>query len=284
MKYRLISILLLGFSCVGWGRSPPTPREQVEASMLVTGTLVVAREGSVASYTLDHPEKLPAAVVQLAQNVVPRWRFQPVVLHGQLVRAKSTMTLRVVARHSDATHFVVAIRGETFGSRDESKNLAASRDRSIHYPRDAVDAGVSGTVYLLVRVDRQGEVDKVAAEQVNLHVMGTPRELAPWRRMLASSAIRAARHWRFNFSTQPLSGRMDHWVARIPVKFTLNTYNGPLRPIVYGHWNPYMPGPHESVPWAPQGKLQDSSADAISDGSIAIVGRGLHLLTPLGSS
>jgi hypothetical protein len=284
MKHWLIGILLVGLSGVALGRSPLTPRERVEASMLVTGTLVVAPDGSVASYTLDHPEKLPAPVAQLAKQAVPYWRFQPVLLQGQPVRAKSTMTLRVVARHSDATHFVVAIRGATFGSSSQAKKLAYRKRMPPYYPRQAVQARVSGTVYLLVRVDVQGHVDDVAAEQVNLYVMGSEHQLEPWRRMLAQVSIRAAHHWEFNPAYAPSSMHDGHWIARIPVRFNLNGEYGPLRPVVYGRWNAYMPGPHEQVPWAPQDKLKGSNADAISDGSIAILGQGLRLLTPLGSS
>ena len=50
-------------------------RKQVEASMLVTGELVVAPDGTVKSYTLDRADKLPPEVRELLAKVVPGWEL-----------------------------------------------------------------------------------------------------------------------------------------------------------------------------------------------------------------
>ena len=44
---------------------PREVRKQTEASMLVTGTIVIEPDGHVRSYQVDQPEKLPTAATGL---------------------------------------------------------------------------------------------------------------------------------------------------------------------------------------------------------------------------
>ena len=59
---RLLLLLLLGGWLAGTAQADGqrSAAAQAEASMLVTATIVVATDGSVSGYAVDHPEKLPA--------------------------------------------------------------------------------------------------------------------------------------------------------------------------------------------------------------------------------
>jgi hypothetical protein len=265
-------------------------RKSVQAAMLVSGTISVASDGSVAQYTLDHPEELPPAVTRLLAQAVPAWRFKPVVMDGKPVIANAPMNLRVVAKSLGDGNYSVSVAGAWFGSHTSDHSEASeetitykSRVQPV-YPSAASESGVSGTVYVLLKVGRDGKVADAAAEQVDLRVIASDSQLAEWRRVLANTALRALKQDTFNPPKVGNDVNRSYWVARIPVDFSLV---GPAAPAavqgeVYGQWRPYLPGPVQTPTWA-SGHALPGSADAVPEGGAMLTDTSLNLLTPLGS-
>jgi hypothetical protein len=268
---------------------PAAVRKRVELSMLATGSIVVAPDGSVRSFELDQPEKLPQPVVELVQHAVPDWRFQPVLLDGKPVAAKAKMAVRFVATPSDKDNYQLRIIGASFGdSNEKSSDQIAFKDRSAPvYPRDAVMAHAAGTVILVIRVGRDGLVADASAEQVNMTSIGSDSELRVWRKVLASACLSQARTWTFAPPTTGPHASNDFWVVRVPITFNLNE-GGRSKKEVYGQWLAYVPGPKEPVPWMEKLKTandgRNGATDALPDGGLNLVGSGLTLTTPLQSS
>ena len=96
---------------------PGAVRKQVEASMLVTGTIQIDTAGKVTTYALDQQDKLPAGVIDLIGQAVPHWTFQPVLIDGRAANVRTDMSIRVVARKIDADNYSVGIRSAGFGAR-----------------------------------------------------------------------------------------------------------------------------------------------------------------------
>jgi len=263
---------------------PGAVRRQVEASMVVTGTLVVAPDGSVGSYRLDRPERLPAPVVDLIGRNVPRWKFEPVVRDGKPVAAKARMSLRVVARpiEGDDQNYALSIRGTHFGDAAGSLGFKEHR-QGPHYPEMAARGHVEGTVYLLLKVDRQGKVVDAVAQQVNLAAIGSEHLLQAWREAFAKSALQAARTWTFNVSADGEDAETEFHYARVPVHYQLGE-RGQLAPDPYGRWEVYVPGPYQAVPWFDKEGMI-SGVDALPDDGLYDVGHpGPVLLTPPGGA
>ncbi|MFK2902808.1 hypothetical protein ISP17_02440 [Dyella ginsengisoli] len=183
--------------------------KRAEASMLVTGRIVVAPDGSVHGFTLDHADQLPAPVAHLIGSNVPRWRFQPVLKDGQPVMAQATMNLRVVATPQGGKDYTLAIRGVHFGSDGEAFGRERIKTVPPRYPPAAIRARVSGDVYLVLKIDPAGKVEDVMAEQVNLGIAGTDRQMKEMRSMLASR--RSARRATGPSSHSPRAPR--RWIA-----------------------------------------------------------------------
>ena len=286
MKRLLLRLLLCGLlagtALAAVARSTPTP---VEASMLVTGTIVVAPDGSVSSYAVDHPEKLPSAVISVIAKNAPHWTFKPVLLDGKPVTAKASMSLRIVATPLQQTGgYTVGIRGASFGQDAPGESISKDARIPPRYPERAVRDRVSGTVYLVVRVGRQGQIDDVAAEQVNLRTLGRPFEMERWRKELAEASVAAARRWTFH---PPVTGKHandPYWIARVPIAFNIRPMGSPPPEQPYGQWQSYVPGPHMLIPWLDQKQLAASSADAVPDGGIEPLGSGLQLTSGLKGS
>jgi hypothetical protein len=145
----------------------------------------------------------------------------------------------------------------------------------------AVESRVTGTVYLLLRVGRQGQVEDAATEQVNLGVYASDADMERFRNSLAKAALKATEQWTFNVPTTGKHVADDYWVARVPVNFSLSADR---KPDPYGQWQSYVPGPRQLVPWIEKSRLMAGDADATPTGGISQLEQGLHLTTPLGGA
>lgn len=188
------------------------------------------------------------------------------------------MHLRIVASKRDDGNYNVGIRSAYFG---RQTSFSRAQRMPPHYPHEAVVAGVSGTVYVLLRIDRQGHVNDAVAEQVNLNFAAGDADMERWRRVLAQATLRVARQWTFNPPATSETTGSEYNVAQIPVSFNLRRQDRPSHD-EYGHWKTYVPGPLQPVPWFDQGRMLSNSVDAIPDG-VYSVDQSLHLTTPLDS-
>ena len=174
------------------------------------------------------------------------------------------------------------MQSASFGTEAPGESITYISRLQPKYPRDASDNGVSGTVYLLLKVGRQGGVIDVAAEQVNLRVIGPPELMKRWRDELAKASLSAARKWTFKLPTSGAQVDFPYWYVRIPVNFSLSQSHS--RGETYGHWRGYVAGPREAIPWLDQAHLALGGADAVPDGGIEPLGSGLQLTSGLKGS
>lgn len=250
--------------------------DAVEASMLVTGTIEVDEAGRVERFELDERGKLPQPVDQLIASAVPAWRFEPTLLDGRAVAVRTPMRIRVAASKvpGDPDAFQLRVAGASFG--DAGGGVRPGKNAPPAYPKDVLYGGGQGTVYLLIKVARDGTAEEVAVEQVNLRVIAGERHLRHMRTAFARAATAAARGWTFIPPTEGEEADDESWVVRVPVDFRFNDTPEPG----YGEWSAYVPGPRTMPEWA----LDDTtagSADSFAGNGIYPVGGGLKLLTSL---
>ena len=250
-------------------------RKSVEASMLLQGTIDIDREGKVVDYDLKQAQALPDAMRAILDRRVRSWRFEPVLVEGKPVNARSPMRVRLVTQRA-GENFLLRIGGASFTTEE---SLSDGKLIPPTYPDFAVRAGVGGTVYLLLRVGREGKVVDAIAEQVNLSAVGTEPEMKRFRHELSRSAISATRRWRFKFPASGEDADEPFMSVRVPVDYV---YPGQKQEKP-GEWHAYVPGPRERAPWLSP-EPDDVSADAIAAWGIYPVGKGPRLLTPLEES
>ena len=224
-------------------------RAEVEMSMLVRGHVDIDREGRITAHELEQPDKLPDFVINMLAGALPTMRFEPVTVDGAPVLARAKMTLRLVAQ-PDGDQMLISIRSAHFG--DDGAIPDEERVRSVamsppRYPMDALRSGGKGTVYLLLKVGRDGSVEDVVVEQTNLRALGTARQMERVRTSLEQASIREARKWRY---APPVAGEeadAPHWALRVPVEY----YIDEEQPPAYGQWAAYHPGERAPRPaWA----------------------------------
>ena len=272
-----ICALVSGFAMA----TPAAADNQVEASMLVTGSIVIAPDGSVRSHALDHPEKLSPTIRAFIDKAVSAWKFVPVVVDGKPVAARTQMHLRLIADATEHGNYAVRVGGASFtgGAPGEHADKNTDHHMAPRYPPAAIRARVGANVYLVLKIGRQGQVLDAAAEQVNLTARGSVRQMKELRGLFAKASLAAAKRWTYDAAAHDFRAGEAYWVARVPVVFRLSTMGAvPVDP--YGQWQPYVRGPQEIVPWLDPAQLAAGSADTTPDGSVMPVGQGPQLASP----
>ncbi|GGD49353.1 outer membrane transport energization protein TonB [Pseudoxanthomonas indica] len=281
----VLGMAVLLASLAAWAGNASSQRKLVEMSMLVTGELVIAADGSVSELQVDQREKLPPGVLQLVDQAKTQWRFEPILVDGVARNVRSRMSLRVAAHRLESGDYSIGLRSAYFGKealaaqeKIDSQDTTTVRARKLTppaFPQSAGMVGGRGIVYLVVRVGSDGTVTDTAVEQVNLQVLGDDRTMKMLRKEFGNSALRTSKYWTFDVPTTGEMADDGAWAVRIPVSFQYPGYERPG----YGEWEAYVPGPRQSPPWAEN----DDAAEAMIAGGIYPVGQGLRLLTPLQS-
>ena len=279
-------LLLVGSFIALAGEGRQAVRKQIESSMLVAGMVDIGEDGSVSGYMIDRARDLPEGVVKIIDRNVSKWRFVPIRIDGKPVKAKTRMNLLLVAKKLDESNFAVSIRSASFGSEDTgsgagqaatSDTISAVKMAPPRYPDAAVQTGVQGTVYLALRIGRQGNVEDAIVEQVNLRVIGTETQMTRSRELLARATLEKARSWTFNAPKTGKEARLDFWSVRVPVDYTFDREPSSH----YGQWVAYVPGPRADIPWILEPIDASYSPDSLAAGTVYQIGSGPQLLTPL---
>lgn len=260
-------------------------RERIESSMVVRGDVSIEIDGSVSAVQLDKEDKLPVGVVKMVREAGLQWRFEPVIKDGVPVPALAPMSVRVIARKLDGERYEISLRGVNFArfDVDDPQNIARIEMKPPRYPEQAYRSGVSGSVYLLLKVGRDGKVQDAFAEQVNLTFLSRESDQRRARELLAKSAVAGARQWSFRVPTQGSEAAQPFWNVRVPVSYSLD--KGGAEGNEQGRWVSYVPGPRERAPWRDDSEQPGFSPDALADGSVNLVdNNGPRLLTPLQGS
>lgn len=254
-------------------------RKQAELSLTVTGTIDIDPAGDVVGYALDDQEKLPKGIVEMAARQAPHWKFEPVPLQANAY-SRSRMTLVFIARKLDGGRYEISTRSASFEnpSQQARVSLDPKSRRLPEYPFVAMrGAEVSGTVYLVLRYDREGAIVDLDVEQVNLRVIGSEAQMAQWRTALARASTDAAKHWRLLVPPGDIPEGERYGIGRAPVSFM---FEGE-RPARYGQWEAYIPGPRSVIPWWDSTTMAATPPEALAPGAFHGGTTGRRLLTPL---
>ncbi|MDV3515511.1 energy transducer TonB [Stenotrophomonas sp. C1657] len=260
-------------------------RRQAEASMTLSGVIDIGREGQVEGFQLDHREKVDAGVAGFVDKAVQSWRFEPTLVDGKPMPARTTVHLRLIAGNMEGNSMQVRVVDARFGklggsSAPSTDDVTAAKTRAPVYPPQAASIRGQGTVMLLVKVGRDGKVADVIAEQTNLTVVGPERTMNQLRDVLAKASVRSAREWTFNPPTTGEDKDRDFWTVRVPVNYFFDKQSER-----YGRWSAYIPGPRQQAPWKTGEETLAAGSDLLPEGGVYMVGRaqeGPRLLTPLG--
>jgi len=258
-------------------------REQAEASMVLTGEIDIGTDGRVEAFRLDKRAQVDETIVTFVESAVKTWRFAPVLVNGQAVRARTPATIRLGAKNNPDGTGLITLLAANFEKYDETStdNVTKVKMSPPVYPEDVFNARGRGDVLLLVQVGRDGKVQDVATEQVNLRVIANEANMRKMRDKLARVSMGAARKWTFKAPSTGDQKDEASWTIRVPVRFSFSD-----EVERYGRWDAYIPGPRQQAPWRrDKALIADASTDLLPAGGVFMAdatSKGPKLLTPLG--
>jgi len=149
-------------------------RATAEASMVLTGTIDVATDGSVSNLVLDQRERLTPTIAGFVDGTIRSWRFEPTVQDGRAVSVTAPIRVRLLGKPAADGTMEVRMTGVNFNvySAKDTDTVTRREMGPPSYPQQAFRNCVQGEVVLLIRVDRNGNAADVATEQVNLGSWG----------------------------------------------------------------------------------------------------------------
>ncbi|MDN5923840.1 MAG: energy transducer TonB [Xanthomonadales bacterium] len=261
----LIWVLPLAFALAppAVAATPDTP--QVEASMVVSGNVQIDPNGLVTGYVLDHAQAIPDVAKSIIAKTIRTWTFYPVLSDGKRVAGESRMHLRLLAKPLGDQNYAVSVKGTWFGKKQQTneQRVSAQHRRKPRYPMLARRSRAEGIVYLLIRVNRQGQAEKVAAEQVNLFQSGDSERMTRVRQAFAKASIDAAKSWTFIIPVKGPNVAKAHWDVRVPILYTFGHGANNPQKRAYGKWLAYVPGPRNIPAWDNAGHGPASSIDTL---------------------
>ncbi|GGJ96798.1 hypothetical protein [Luteimonas terricola] len=248
--------------------------KQLEGTMLLTGRIDVAADGSITSWSIDRQDEVSADVMAHIAHHVPLWQVLPATVDDQPVASSTRFSLRLVARPVDRSTFRFNIASVHIEEElEERARLKSRRFDPPTYPHRMLRMGATGTVYVLVQIDRSGAAIGSHVERVDLTVLAKDAQAVQIRRELGDAVMRAAQTWGYDVPTTGPDVRDDYYVVRVPVQFVIGDQTSR-----YGNWQVYLPGERTRAPWS---KRDDGGNDAAVPGRVMLAGSGMKLLSPL---
>ncbi|MBB4594563.1 hypothetical protein [Xanthomonas cannabis] len=284
--------MLLAMASVSGVQARPSAAQmqaQMEASMNVAGELTLTPDGTVTAVKLTDEATLPPVVRERVKQSIASWRFDPVKDDGSALPTQLPMNLLLVAKPGENNTYAVSIRSAHFGSQEQGAASVTAKDMPPPaYPEHAFREGATGVVYLLLKIGRDGKVEDLVAEQVNLTTLAPESKRPRWRKAFADVAIAKARGWTFVPPTQGAEADAPYWVMRVPVTFDIHPWpSNPVAAKQAKKWQSYLPGPRQPAPWHEQSSPSAASdtPDALpGSGLFSARGEGVRLVTPLQGS
>ncbi|MDR3385868.1 MAG: energy transducer TonB [Rudaea sp.] len=223
------------------------------------GEVQIAPDGHVSDYRLH--SKLVPEVEALVDKNVRGWRFEPVLVDGTPVIAKTALHIRLKAQPKDgADDYLVQIVDVSFGNPQQGID-----NRPPKYPDAAIRAGIGAKVLLSLRLDGAGKVADVQPYQTSLNRRAASEmEAEQWRRLFEKASVAAARTWHYDLS-ETVNGKPMAASVRVPIVYSLRG-DGVHAP-TSGEWTAYLPGPPHPAPW-------ESTARVASAEELALVPEG----------
>jgi TonB family protein len=175
---------------------PPTAK-QARIQGAVVLKVVISKSGDVENIQMisGHPMLAPAAI-----EAVKQWKYRPYLLNGASVEVDTQVTVNftLADKPADASGvagpgfsgFIPSPQGNTAGLVPQRTHVSPSVEQGLlvtkvnpHYPQEAKDQRIQGTVVLSVIVDKEGNVANIQL------ISGHP--------LFAPAAIEAVKQWKY---------------------------------------------------------------------------------------
>jgi len=221
------------------------------------GEVQIAPDGHVSDYRLQ--STLAPEVAALVDRSVRAWQFEPIVVDGKPVVAKTAMHLHLNAEPQESRDsYLVRVAAIDFG--EPRRN---AKGKAPRYPDEAAHARLGAKVLLSLRLDDAGNVVDAQPYQTSLDARARSEfEAEQWRKRFERASVAAAKSWHYDL-TEMVNGKPIGTNAIVPIIYSIS--ESPT--LKTGEWKAYVPGPVHPAPWATPAQLADQhDYSALQDG------------------
>ena len=244
---RLLSALLLAAATAAQAAPGAAP----EHELWVHGEIVVGPQGEVRDYTLD--AGLKPVLAKLVADNVARWRFEPILVDGKPVVAKTRMTLTLAAREQDDGDVELRVDDVAFGTVKPPRKWIAPRP-----PSSAMRDGIGARVVVVAQLDERGNVRKAHALQTSLSKdLPHPKH---FRKAYGEAMVAAVKRWKYE-PVETLADRPNGGIVTIPIVMDVSRGISRGKP-GQARWRSFIPGPVEPPPWMSEHAALAAAAQA----------------------
>jgi outer membrane biosynthesis protein TonB len=265
----------------------------------VEGTIVIEADGSVGEYAIT--SKTTPDIDALLVKSIPRWRFEPVLVDGKPVRAKSKMRLSLAAIEA-GQNYRVGIENAIFPgpAADAAEVARASSGSPVEafgrrmnppvYPKALLRAGVAGRVLLGLHFAPDGKmIEVVPVQSMLFNVRRYNNEARQAVHLLEQSAVDAARLWSVDVKQKPGAATTARdFTAYTTIEYVLGPT--PRRSQIdmprsndapSGQWREAIRTPKRAMPWLAGLETPDVGVADVIEGEMLPLAAGPKLKTPL---
>jgi len=256
---RTLAVFALALAaCVARAEAP----QPQEFTLSLAGDLVVDETGAVKRYQLDHD--VAPTLAQLVQRNVDSWRFEPILVDGRPVVARTRMRLALSARDRGNGDLVMKVDSVGFGEVKPRPGQVPPR-----YPKAALKDGIEARVMLTVKIDADGNVIDAHPYQTSLSRKGHEQRN---RALFEKVSLEAVRQWKYE-PGEEIDGKPIAGVVQIPIEYTLAQGRSVKEMQRHNQrWRSYIPGPVTPAPWADAQALA-ALDEGVGDQAIALESR-----------
>jgi hypothetical protein len=221
------------------------------------GEVQIAPDGHVSDYRLQ--STLAPEVAALVDRNVRAWHFEPIVIDGAAVVAKTSMHLHLNAEPQEGRgSYTVRVASVDFGD-PQRKSIG----KAPRYPEEAVHARLGAKVLLSLRLDDAGNVIDAEPYQTSLDARTRNEfQAEQWRKRFERASVAAAKSWHYDL-TETINGKPIGTSAIVPIIYSISATPTPKT----DGWRAYVPGPVHPAPWSSPAQLADQhDFSALQDG------------------
>lgn len=242
---------------LAWPMAALAGKPASEIEMEVGGRIAVGPDGLVRDYKLT--SKLSPAVAELVERSVRSWKFDPILVDGKPVIAETRLRMVLHGTPVGDDRYTLKVENVWFGEPERAHDMTPPR-----YPAEAARADLGAKVVLVLKLDADGNVVDVLAEQTSLDKRTHSEQVADkWRGVFEQASIGAAKKWKFK-PGETVNGEAVDSLVRVPVTFRMGDAR---RNDDVGSWKAYVPGPVNPIPWVTEGSVaSQAERDRLRDG------------------
>jgi hypothetical protein len=237
--------------------------------MSAVGEVQIAADGHVSDYRPQ--SQLAPMVASLVDRSVRNWRFEPIIVDGSPVVAKTSIRLQLRAEPvAGRDGYTVRVVNIWFGGLTRKGGM-----KPAHYPKELVIAHVGAKVVMALRVDETGNVLEAQAYQTSLDRNDiSDFDAQRYRHILEQASLEAAKNWHYDPS-ESIGGKSVGSTVIVPIAYSLCQMPCGR---AEGKWKAYYPGPVHPAPWIHDGQLADhQELSSLEDGQALSLDSRFHL-------